>query len=94
MRMPLAEPLRRLIYNTPHYMGPLPNPAGDADFVRHRIPYDATRTISLPKLRPCSRPMKASGARSRPSTMSSRYLMRPARTQAETSRRKSFDRSG
>ena len=93
MRMPLAEPLRRRTYNTLH-RDLCQSPACDADFVRHRIPYDATRTITLPKLRPCSRPMKASGARSRPSTMSSRYLMRPARTQAETSRRKSFDRSG
>src|SRR5207247_9835705 len=34
--------------------------------------YAATRTISLPKLSPSSIPMKAPGAFSRPSTMSSR----------------------
>jgi len=59
MRMPLAEPLRRRTYNTLH-RDLCQSPACDADFVRHRIPYDATRTISLPKLPPCSRPMKAS----------------------------------
>jgi hypothetical protein len=35
---------------------------------------------SLPKLRPFSRPIKASGARSRPSTMSSQYFSSPLRT--------------
>ena len=41
-----------------------------------------TRTTSLPKLLPFSRPIKASGAFSRPSTMSSRYLICPDLTQA------------
>ncbi len=36
-----------------------------------------SRTTSLPKLRPCSSPINAAGARSRPSTMSSRYLISP-----------------
>ena len=37
-----------------------------------------TRTRSLPKFLPLSRPMNVCGAFSSPSTMSSRYLMRPS----------------
>ena len=44
-----------------------------------------TRTISFPKFFPCSRPMNASGAFSRPSTMSSRNLRRPDVTSGATS---------
>src|SRR5215203_6247688 len=55
--------------------------------IRHapRPPYFATRTTSLPKFRPLSRPMKAWGALSRPSTTSSRYLIRPSRSHWPTS---------
>lgn len=45
-----------------------------------------TRTTSLPKLRPWSRPKKASGAFSRPSTRSSRYWMRPSANHFDMSR--------
>ncbi|HYV36315.1 MAG TPA: hypothetical protein VE988_11460 [Gemmataceae bacterium] len=38
-----------------------------------KCPGDFTRTMSFPKLRPSSMPMKASGAFSSPSTKSSRY---------------------
>ena len=48
-----------------------------------------TRTITLPKFSPRNSPIKARGAFSRPSTMSSRYLMRPSRTNGPTSARKS-----
>lgn len=48
--------------------------------------HPATRTRSLPKLRPSSKPMKASGARSSPSTTSSRYFIRPSRIHADMSR--------
>ena len=43
-------------------------------------------TKSLPKFLPFKRPMKASGAFSRPFTTSSRYLMRPSRTHWPASR--------
>ena len=49
----------------------------------------ATRTKSLPKFSPRRRPMRARGAFSSPSITSSRYLIRPSPTQAETSRIKS-----
>src|SRR6266478_4039001 len=42
-----------------------------------RVGSSPSLTTSLPKLRPCSRPINASGARSRPSTMSSRYFSSP-----------------
>src|SRR5262249_46484043 len=54
----------------------------------HGFDPPSTRTMSLPKLRPSSIPMKASGALSRPSTKSSRYRMRPSAMPALTSRRK------
>src|SRR5215213_2410623 len=55
--------------------------------IRHppRPPYFATRTTSLPKFLPLSRPMKAWGALSRPSTTSSRYLILPSRSHSPTS---------
>ena len=52
-------------------------------------PSGETRTITLPKFSPRKSPIKARGAFSRPSTMSSRYLMRPSRTSGPTSARKS-----
>src|ERR1700730_4035201 len=42
-----------------------------------RVGSSPSLTTSLPKLRPCKRPTNASGARSRASTMSSRYLSSP-----------------
>src|SRR6187200_2054603 len=57
---------------------------------RHqRTPWE-TRTSILPKFSPRNSPISARGAFSMPSTTSSRYLMRPSRSQADTSRRKSF----
>src|SRR5262249_37615473 len=49
----------------------------------------ASLTSILPKFLPCSRPRNAAGAFSSPSTMSSRYLMRPLLIHSPTSRRKS-----
>ena len=49
----------------------------------------ATRTITLPKFSPRRSPIRARGAFSRPSTMCSRYLIRPSRTIGPTSARKS-----
>src|SRR5262245_12305658 len=51
--------------------------------------FGATRTNILPKFSPFSRPIRAAGAFSRPSTTSSRYLIFPSLSQADTSRRKS-----
>jgi hypothetical protein len=48
-----------------------------------------TCTRSFPKFSPRRRPIRARGAFSSPSTTSSRYLIRPSPTQAETSRMKS-----
>src|SRR5512135_1328541 len=53
-----------------------------------------TRARSLPKFSPRNRPRKARGAFSRPSTMSSLYLIFPSLSHPETSRRKSASRSG
>ena len=53
----------------------------------------ATRTTSLPKLRPCSSPMNACGAFSRPSTRSSRSFTRPLPIHSPMSRRKASKRS-
>lgn len=47
------------------------------------------RMICFPKLAPARRSMRAHGAMSRPSTMSSRYIRRPEATSGVTSRRKS-----
>src|SRR5262245_51180158 len=49
----------------------------------------ASLTSILPKFLPCSRPRKAGGAFSSPSTTSSRYLIRPLPTHSPASRRKS-----
>ena len=52
-------------------------------------PSAVTRTITLPKFSPRKSPIKARGAFSNPSTISSRYLIRPSRTRGPTSARNS-----
>jgi hypothetical protein len=51
------------------------------DLRSHPRPCQATCTMVLPKFLPCSMPMKASGARSRPTVMSSRVLIFPSESQ-------------
>jgi hypothetical protein len=58
-----------------------------------RVGSGETRTMSLPKFFPASRPMNAAGACSSPSAMSSRYRSRPSRTQGVHSARNAGKRS-
>src|SRR5712671_2696484 len=55
----------------------------------YRLGSALRRISNLPKFLPCKRPMKASGALSSPSTMSSRYLIWPLLTRGATVARNS-----
>ena len=69
-----------LLSRGPRTRHPRPSDRAAAPDPRAAAGSGPTRTSFFPKFRPCMRSSSAPGARSSPSTMSSRYLSRPSRT--------------